>query len=108
MNKNVRKNIYFKAITPLDKEIRITKDYWDKIIKTKHPNMKGKENLVRNTLENPDEIRRSKSDGTIHLYYKFFRKYNCCVVTKNINDEGYIVTTYMTDKVKEGKQIWVK
>jgi len=33
MDKNVKKNIYFKALTPLDKEIRITNAYWDKLIK---------------------------------------------------------------------------
>jgi len=108
MYKNIINDIYFKVKTPIGKEIRVTKSHWNKLIEVKHPNMKGKENLVKDTLNRPDEIRRSKSDNTISLYYKFFRKYYCCVVTKNINDEGHIVTSYMTDKIKEGEQIWVK
>ena len=36
-------DIYFKVRTPLNKEIRTTKEYWNLIISTKHPSMRDKE-----------------------------------------------------------------
>lgn len=55
-------NIYFQAKTPLDKEIRITNEYWKFIVTVKHVNMYGKEKEVIKTLEHPDFIRKSNKD----------------------------------------------
>jgi len=37
--------IYFEVVSQLGKRVRITKRYWEKIIKDKHPVMGGKEHL---------------------------------------------------------------
>ena len=29
-----------------------------------------------------------------------------CVVAKRLDDEGYIVTVYVTDSIKEGEHVW--
>ncbi len=50
-------NIYFKVQTPLNKEIRTTKEYWDFVRTVKHPNMDGKEKEIIETLKYPDIIR---------------------------------------------------
>ena len=62
--------IYFEIISKLEKKIRITERYWDIITKIKHPSVKGKEIKVKEALENPDFIRKSKSDKSVYLFYK--------------------------------------
>lgn len=99
--------IFFKIKTPLDVEVRTTIDYWQYLIDIKHPIMKNKEAEVKNTLENPDEIRQSKIEKEIFLYYKKFDKLYC-VVAKHINSHGFLITAYPTDKIKEGDIIWKK
>jgi len=101
-----RGNIYFKAKTPLNKEIRITEEYWNFIISVKHPSMSGKEKEIITTLEDPGFVRRSKKDERVFLYYRSLDEKYICVVCKHLNEEGFIITTYMTDRVKEGEEIW--
>ncbi|GLI53746.1 hypothetical protein [Thermodesulfovibrio yellowstonii] len=103
----MREESYFKVKTPLDIEIRTTYSYWEYLITIKHPIMKGKEEIVKSTLESPDEIRQSKIDNNVFLYYKKFDRLYC-VVAKHFKNEGFLITAYPTDKVKEGEQIWVK
>jgi len=55
-------DILFEVETPLGFKVRVTKEYWRMITTQKHPVMEGKEELVRSTIHEPDEIRQSKSD----------------------------------------------
>ena len=70
--------------------------------------MAGKEQIVKDTLFQPDEIRRSKVDKNVFLYYK--RKDNkiYCAVARHEGKEGFLVTAYITDKIKEGEVVWKK
>jgi len=99
--------IYFEITTPLRIKIRTTKQYWDYLINIKHQVMKGKEKIVKEVLFNPDEIRKSRTDEDMFLYYKKIDKLYC-VVTKHEGGEGFLTTAYPTDKVKEGEVIWIK
>jgi len=96
------------ATTPLGKQIRATKSHWKKIVETKHPSLKGKGKEVIQALETPVEIRASKSDESVHLYYIDFEGKYLCVVVKNLNDQGFVITAYFTERIKEGVQIWKK
>ena len=98
--------IYFDVMSKLNKRIYVTKSRWDLIIKTKHLEIEGKEKEVKETLINPDEIRLSKKDASVYLYYKNYEKLALSVVIKNKNGEGFIITAYYTDRIKEGKQIY--
>lgn len=91
-----------------NKKIRTTGDYWRKIVDNKHPSIKGNEEKVVSTLQNPDEIRQSKRFNDVSLYYKQFVEGYVCVVVKLLNDEGFIVTAYHTTKIKEGGLVWKK
>lgn len=54
-------------------------------------------------------MRRSKQDPAVHLYYKNIGKLKVCAVADHISKiEGYIITAYLTDRIKEGEQIYVK
>jgi hypothetical protein len=95
--------------TPIGFRIRITRAHWEMIVTIKHPVMAGREEVVRATLAMPEEIRRSRSDPTVYLFYRAeaVRRW-VCVVAKRLNGEGFVITTYPTDVVKEGEQIWPK
>lgn len=95
-----------EVISKLGKRIRVTESYWNFIVTVKHTYMRGKENEVKETLKDPDEIKRSTKDPTVYLYYKRQGNIFVCVVCKHLNDEGYVVTTYLTDKMKIGEVVW--
>lgn len=100
--------IHFQVISKLKTQIRITKKYWKVIVSVKHPSIKGKEIEVKECLRNPDFIRISKSDKNVYLFYKKQGKYFLCVVVRHFNKQGFIITTYLTYKIKEGELIWQK
>lgn len=97
--------ILFEARTPLGIKVRTTEDYWNYLIEIKHPVMRGKEDLVHQILTDPDEIRRSTIDKDVYLYYKKIERLYC-VVTKDLDEEGFIITAYPVDKIKEGSVVW--
>src|SRR3989344_7497777 len=100
--------IHFEVTSKLDKRVYVTKSRWELIIKTKHLEMEGKEKKVKETLTEPDEIRQSVSDDSVYLYYKNFGKLMVSVVVKHKNGDGFIITAYFTDRIKEGKQFYTK
>jgi|SRR3989338_7086527 len=100
----MKEEVYFEVDSYLGKKIRITKQYWNKVIKTKHPLMKDKESIVKGTLITPTELRVSRKDPTVFLYYKKLNGKYSCVVTKSLNGEGFIITAYITDRIKAGKK----
>ncbi len=89
-------------------EIRTTEEYWEYIVTIKHQVMKDKIEIVKETLKEPEEIRKSRIDENVYLYYKRYDKLYCVVVKQENKDEGFLITTYPTDKVKEGECIWTK
>lgn len=100
--------ILFEARTPPGVRVRTTARYWRDIVENKHPIMEGKLEQVRATLEGPREVRRSQSDPTVYLYYQVESNtpYWLCVVVKHLNGEGFIITAYRTDRIKEGNRAW--
>ncbi len=102
-------DILFEAITPLGFRVRVTKAYWELIVTIKHPAMAGREEDVKQTLEHPDEIRQSKSDAMVYLFYKAEQEKRwICAVSKQTEEAGFLITTYPTDAIKEGIVIWHK
>ena len=51
-------------------------------------------------------IRRSSEDKDVYLYYSPYDKYFICVIARHLNGEGFIITAYITDKIKEGEKVW--
>ena len=101
--------ILFEVLTPLGFSVRAKRAYWELIVTVKHPVMRGREVDVQDTLRTPDEIRRSYSDPAVHLFYRLERPGRwICAVAKRLNDEGFLITTYPTDAIKEGERVWSK
>jgi hypothetical protein len=99
----------FDVLTPLGFRVRVIREYWELIVTIKHPAMQGRETDVQETLRNPSEIRLSKNDSAVYLFYKPERIGRwVCAVAKHLGGDGFLITTYPTDAIKEGKQIWHK
>ena len=103
----MKSEIYFSVKTPIGIEVRTTVLYWEYLITFKHTAMKGKEDIVKSVLQMPDEIRQSKMDNNVFLYYKQFDRLYC-VVARHTEMEGFLITAYPIDKVKEGDVIWTR
>ncbi|HMF56084.1 MAG TPA: hypothetical protein VK619_06970 [Pyrinomonadaceae bacterium] len=102
-------DLFFEVITPLGFSVRATRSYWELIVTIKHPVMRGREADVQVTLLEPDEIRRSRNDPAVHLFYRLERpKRWICAVAKRLNGQGFLITTFPTDAIKEGEIIWSK
>jgi hypothetical protein len=100
-------DVLFEVTTPLGFRVRVTHAYWKLIVDIKHPVMARREEDVRKALEDPDEICRSKSDENVYLFYRAEREKRWLrAVSKQTGREGFLITTYPTDAIKEGVQIW--
>jgi len=95
--------------TPLGFTVRATRSYWELIVTHKHPVMRDRLAEVKLTLRGPCEIRRSRSDPTVHLFYRSDRPGRWTgVVAKRLDGEGFLVATYPADAIKEGERLWTK
>jgi hypothetical protein len=98
----------FNVPTPLGFSVRCTRPYWSFIVSQKHPVLAGHEEEVQQTLADPDEIRRSRKDPSVFLFYRGSSPRWLCAVVRRENGEGFLITAYPTDAIKAGDQIWTK
>jgi hypothetical protein len=71
--------------------------------------MAGREDAVRATLENPEQIRQSRADSEVLLFYRGETSSRwVSAVAKQAVDLGFLITAYPTDAIKEGTQVWPK
>jgi hypothetical protein len=97
----VSEDLLFDVATPLDLRVRVSRP--------KHPVLLGNEQAIEETLSAPDEVRRSRSDPDVVLFYRAVTPGRwMCAVAKRLDGEGFLVTAYPTDTVKEGERIWMR
>lgn len=91
--------------------IRLTDERLAHILE--HPEMAGLEGAIEETLTHPEKVVESFSDPQARLYYRFYvgtrvgDKY-LCVVVKVLGEDAFVLTAYLTDRVKRGVRIWPK
>lgn len=96
----------FNIKAPLGFTVRTTDEYWQKLL-VKHPDLVDLEELVEAALQLPDEIRESKRDSDVFLFYLQRREKRWVVaVARKLNGDGFLITAYQTDAIKEGTQLW--
>lgn len=102
--------LLFKVIDVFGRSIRTSKNYWDKIRKVKHTELRFGVTHIKKTLVQPDEVRLSVTDSTILLYAKKVAAYDILIVAvKILNGEGFVITVYQTKIYKKkGKLLWPK
>lgn len=101
----VQPQLLFEVRTPLGWTVRTTSSYWD-LIELKHPEVTGLINDISTCLRNPEVVYQSTQDEKVFLFYCVWNQYYCCAVAKRLNGEGFLITAYITDKIKEGAMIW--
>ena len=93
-----------------DRQIRLTDERLNHIVK-KHSEMANMKLAIQDTLVNPDVVRKSRTDNSVYLYYKYFEgtvvgnKWLCTLV-KYLENDAFVITAYLTDKLKQGEQVW--
>jgi hypothetical protein len=99
--------VLFEAHTPLGFTVRVTRARWELIATMKHPVMAGRESTVRLALESPEEVRQSRGDPEVFLFYRAeaARRW-VCAVAKRLDRGAFLITAYPTDAIKEGTRIW--
>lgn len=98
----------FEVRTPLGFVVRCTRRWWEVIVAQKHPALAGKEEEVRSVLEDPDEIRRSRKDTDVVLFYRGAKPRWTCAVVKREDGTGFLITAYPADVIKSGEVIWTR
>lgn len=100
--------VKFEIITPLNFSVRTSTEYWEKLI-VKHPDIVDVESEIRLALANPDEIRRSSRNPKVLLFYLVLKEKRWVVaVARRLNGDGFLITAYQTDAIKEGETLWRK
>ena len=91
--------------------MRLTDERWRHVLG--HPEMVGMEKAVSETLEDPDLVVRSITDDETLLNYRYYLRTMAgnkwlCVLVKYADEDAFVLTAYLTDKVKRGETIWRK
>ena len=78
-----------------------------------HQEMVGMEAEIEQVLQSPTEVRVSRSDQTVQLFYEYYARTRVggkwlCAVVKYLSSDGFVVTAYLTDQLKAGETIWPK
>jgi hypothetical protein len=93
------------------RSVRLTEERWGHV--EEHPEMVGLREAVAETLRKPEAVIESASDPLARLYYRFYHRTmvggkHLCVVVKILSDDAFVVTAYLTDRVKKGTFLWPK
>jgi len=92
-----------------NRQIRLTEERLQHILD--HPEMVDMRFKLEIVLQNPEVVRQSRSDSKVYLYYRFYEQTIVgakwlCVVIKDNSDDAFIITAYLTDKLKQGLELW--
>ncbi len=87
-----------EAPTPLGFVVRTSAGYWQLILQ-KHPNMDGRLADVARCLAAANQMRQSRHDPAVYLFYAPATPYHLCVVVKRLGDVGFVITCYVTDTI---------
>ena len=93
------------------RKIELSPECWTHILET-HPEIRVRADVINETLKSPDIVKRSVYASNVLLFYKYYKYiYNgkyVCIVIKILNEDCFISTAYITDKIKRGEMVWRK
>lgn len=95
-----------KFKTAINKIVELTDERKVHIIE-EHPELLDHFGKLKRVLLNPDEIRISKTDQQVLLFYRYFAKIKSglyIAVVVKINERNFILTAHMTDRIKMGEK----
>ena len=91
------------------RNVRLTDERLAHILE--HPELAGLEAALEETLRTPQWVIQFGTDPAAELSYRYFLgtrvgdKWLCVVVKYDAND-AFVLTAYLTDKLKKGEQLW--
>lgn len=100
------RRVRFEVKTPIGFTVRTTDEYWERIVTEKHRNMRDREAEVKKALGDPDIVRQSVADPNVVLFYRFHEINWTIAVVRRQNEEGFLITCYVTAAIKKGTEIW--
>jgi hypothetical protein len=73
--------------------------------------MAGMEGELERVLQKPTEVRVSRSDDNVRLFYEFYERTEIdgkwlCIVVKYLPNDAFVITAYLTDSIKAGETVW--
>lgn len=96
----------FDVLTPLNFRVHCTRNYWATKVIGDHPVMAGREEDVIRALSNPMEVRLSRIDTGVYLFYTADAKRLVCAVARRTTGDGFLITAYPADSMKKGEMVW--
>ncbi len=91
------------------RKIELSGERWTHIIK-EHSELKERKDKIKQVLVEPEVVKRSIYDQNVLLFYRYYEEIYAgkyvCVVVRILDDEGFIITSYITDKIKRGEIEW--
>ena len=99
---------FFDVETPFGYRVHCTREYWDFIVGMKHPILMGREQEVKRALSQPDQVRQSRKDPDVLLFYRGSHPRWVCAVIRRPGEHGFLITAYVADKLKAGEVLWTK
>lgn len=78
-----------------------------KHIRLRHPDVGFYFHFLGGVLTDPDEIRQSRYDKNVLLFYKYFAKIEhgkYLVIVIKVNERNFVLTVYLTSKIKTGEK----
>ena len=66
---------------------------------------------IEETLASPERVVQSQSDSHVRLYYRHYSATSVgakflCVVVKAEGNDPFVITAYLTDRMKKGEIVW--
>jgi len=91
------------------REVRVTDERLAHILD--RPEMRNMREEIIETLQSPAEVRVSRSDASVRLFYEFYARTRVgdkwlCIVVKYSENDAFVITAYLTDKLKTGEILW--
>jgi hypothetical protein len=71
------------------------------------------ESELKEVLQIPSEVRLSQAGDDVKLFYRFYPRTQVggkwlCVVVKYSSVDAFVITAYLSDRLKAGETIWPK
>ncbi|MBI2005395.1 MAG: hypothetical protein HYS80_01385 [Candidatus Aenigmarchaeota archaeon] len=102
---------HFETIDKFGRKIKLTKERIWHIIR--RPEMENEEDNIKETLLNPDDVVESEKSKTVLVFNKYYpdrilNERYLMVVVKVLNKHGFILTSYRSNRAKQGNVVWKK
>jgi hypothetical protein len=89
--------------------VRLTEERLAHILE--HPEMRGMERRIAETVSDPEKVLESLSDPQARLYYRYYvgtavGDKHLCVAVKVEDNDAFVLTAFLMRRPMGGRQLW--